>query len=138
MCESTKNSLDQLKLLTPLLPEIPNLVDLISIPDTIINYNIPNGTSLGFKLLFEDKVAVQKHFLSLGSKFPTHLHENSIECLIVYEGKLKVTIDNEEIVKVLTPGESINIPKNSTHKVQALEDTWLIGVIIPKEDGYPQ
>ena len=133
------NNLDKLKELTEELPAVPKLDDLVEGRDLAnhsIIYKVEEGTSFGFGLLNRPEVAVQELFVSKGTAFPEHVHKNEDEWGIVYKGKMKVVVGNEEIV--LNSGDCVKFDKGVIHSSKALEDTWLIVVAVPRIDGFPE
>lgn len=132
-------SLTKLKELTKVLPPVPHLSEMIHNPGgtrSYIEYNVNGGTCIGFGLLNQEQIAVQKIFISSGTEFPLHTHEIEKEFGIIYSGLLKVFVEDEEYI--VNPGECIEFCCNQKHKVIALDDTWLIAVSIPAIDGYPK
>lgn len=95
-----------------------------------VRYEVERGNCIGIGLLHERSCAVQKAFMSKGTVFPAHVHEE-IEYLLIYEGKLE--LDGKQY----DTGEVIRIAPGQEHIVKALEDTWMIGVTIPASTAYP-
>jgi len=128
--------------LTSDLPILENLVK--NMKDDIVIYEAEGGDVIGIGLYKSDDISVQKANLPAGTFWPFHKHE-AIERLIVYVGKLKVEKsgggcfddDTEVVEKILEVGDSVKILPNTPHCVTALEDTWVLGVIIPDDKGYP-
>jgi len=63
-----------------------------------------------------------------------HQHEE-IEHIIVYSGKIKVKNGDEDII--VDYGQSIAFEPFTPHKIEMLEDSWLIGITIPSSKNYP-
>jgi len=132
------NSIETLKILTEELPPIPTLSSFeTNIEKGYSEYVVEEGLSFGHSLYNRPEVAVMRMFVSKGTKWPNHVHDNETEWLMVYKGSIKVRCDNEEDV-TLVPGSAIEFCKNKNHYGEALEDTWLIAVSIPRVDGYPK
>lgn len=132
------NPIETLRELTKVLPQVPALVDMIHNPGNVrsyVEYEVEDGTSIGFGLLNQKEVAVQKLFLSKGTNFPSHKHDEEKEIGIVFQGKLSVTINGES--RILGVGDVVQFDKNCCHSGKAIEDTWLIAVSIPRIEGYP-
>ena len=113
-------------------------VKLSGIPNGVkgcVQYNVEHGIAFGFSCLDDPKVSVQKAVMSKGAKFPTHTHYEH-EWLIVYDGEIAVYVDGE-CVKIGRAG-SVLLKPGIPHSVDALEDTWMIGVTIPPTTGYPK
>lgn len=121
------NALKQLKELTPKLPSI-----VVSEKSPAIEYNVANGMCFGLALVNTNNVSVQIAVMSKGAEFPAHDHKSE-EFLIIYRGKLIV----KELGKEFGIGEHIHFPAGFLHTVVALEDTKMIAVAVPSEEGYP-
>ncbi len=130
MCEQDEY-LDKLRDLTPKLSAfVPS-----DARSDVIEYETSCGTVIGFGLLAREEVAVQRVFLSFGSKFPRH-QLNETEFLIPYIGSLKVTINGE--TTLYKPGEACVLPPNTPHSTEAMEDTYIVAVTVPADEkGYP-
>lgn len=95
-----------------------------------VRYDVEHGNCIGVGLLHERSVAVQKSFMSKGTVFPKHIHDET-ELLVVYEGAIEV--DGRQY----SVSEVVRFHNGQEHTVKALEDTWLIGIIIPASSAYP-
>lgn len=96
-----------------------------------IRYEVSKGNCIGVGLLHERSVAVQKSFMSAGTIFPAHVHSET-EFLIIYEGSLECD------GKVYSAADVLKIAPEQEHVVKALEDTWMVAVIIPASSAYPE
>ena len=94
-----------------------------------------NEACLGYFLFKNPKVAVQRAHIKKGSILPQHEHKQN-EYLIIYDGKIKVTI-NEQEQRIYTAGQSVYFPPKTLHCVEALEDAWVIGITVPASEVYP-
>jgi quercetin dioxygenase-like cupin family protein len=130
----TKRKFDivELKAKTEQLPDLASLV--LSVNNGVIEYDAAEGTILGFPLFHTPKVAVQRHFLSSGTVFGNHTHEQR-EWLLVYDGELKVQVEDKE--ERLSVAECVFVDAAQEHSLEAIRDTWLICVSIPAAEGYP-
>ena len=124
------DGLDKLEILTN---NLPSLVKEES--EGYVEYKVGKGTSLGFNLYNNGDIAIQRAFLTKGTTFPTHVHENEIEILIIYKGSGKLITIKEE--KIFKSGETCRVEKGVPHSWEMLEDSWLIGITIPAGEGYP-
>ena len=98
-------------------------------------YNVNDGTSLGFALYKDPEIAVQRIFISAGSKPLPHNHKEK-EYITVYRGKLRVTIDGKD--RICKVGDSVYFNPMQMHHESILEDTWLLCVTIPACEEYPE
>ena len=89
----------------------------------------------GYYLYKEGYVAVQQAFIKKGNILPNHSHKEK-EYLIVYKGKIKVTINNQE-QKTYNTGDCVYFQPHTLHCVEGLEDTWMIGITVPASEVYP-
>lgn len=99
-----------------------------------IEYDVGAGTCFGIGLLKRDDVAVQQAFMSSGTRFPTHQHDE-IEYLIVHHGRLVVWVGGNQ--KDIGFGMSVRFNPGEPHTVEAQEDTWMIALTLPAASGYP-
>lgn len=132
-------NIEHLKTLTDNLPPIPKLSEMIHNPGSVrsyIEYDVEDGSAIGFGLLSQKEVGVQKLFISSGTTFPNHIHDKEVEFGILFEGKLEVEINGEK--QIVEKGECVKFCCKDIHGARALEDTWLIAVSIPRIDGYPK
>lgn len=139
MQQKSNKEIIQLKKLTDSLPPIPTIGDFSSFDksNNFITYDLDLGTAFGFSLLSEPEIVVQKAFLSVGTSFPLHTHNESIEYILPYKGKIKATFPDREQEIVCTNNEPLCIKAKEPHKIFALQDTWLILIIVPREQNYP-
>ena len=114
---------------------IPLLSDITISNSPDVEYDVKNGTSLGFNLYNNEEIAVQRAFASKDSVFPEHVHKKETEILIVYKGEGICYYGDEE--KHMNVGDCIKIEPNINHSWKMLKDTWLIGITIPAVKGYP-
>jgi len=126
------DNLTKLKELTKELPLLSNVIEK-RYKDSI-SYKMLHGVCTGEELFYHQTVAVQRSFMSKGAVFPIHLHKEN-EWLIVSRGHLKSI--NESKTTELKDGDGIRIKEGESHVVEAIEDTWLIGITIPASEGYP-
>jgi len=79
------------------------------------------GSLIVLGLFKNDFIAVARAFASKGTICPNHTHEDSVEWMCVYYGKIKVTFDcdKEDVI------------------VEFLEDTWTLVITIPPDGSFP-
>ena len=122
------SNLEALKEMTKRLP------DLIALASSTVRYDVMGGQCVGVNLRFAPQVAVQDAYMSAGAEFPVHSHDG-VEHLVVYEGRLRVETDG--IVQEIGVGEGCVFLAGVKHTVLALENTWVIGITVPSDEGYP-
>lgn len=122
----------ELKRKTIALPDLTSFITAVY--NGVVEYDTGEGTILGFPLYNTPRVAVQRHFLSAGTVFGSHTHEEK-EWIMVYEGELMITIEEEE--ETLSLSDYVCIDIGLKHSLRAVVDTWLICVSIPAAKGYP-
>ncbi len=106
------------------------------------------GTFIGFGLHREKSVAVQRVFMSKGTKIERHSHPEQ-EYVIVYKGKVSITREHQQSVlidgkvqkaspnMILGPADGIHFFANEWHEGEVIEDCWVISMTIPAGEGYP-
>ncbi len=97
--------------------------------------DMDKGTSLMFGLLNEPSISCAKQFVSKGSIFPQHTH-NQKEFLIVYEGEMLLEMEGNQYV--LGIGGCIYINPGVEHGATFSSDCWFIAITIPQTEGWPQ
>lgn len=132
MCEV----LFKLEQLTPDLPPVPQLSNFKEEFNDVIVYRFKEGVVRSSNVYSEDDIAIAKSFIPNGVTFDMHSHKYSREWVIVLEGLLKLTLDGEELV--LDKYDSIKIEADKPHSAKALQDTTIIAITIPKDDGFPE
>ena len=132
MCEV----LDKLEQLTLELPQVPSLKDFKITEDGITTYRLENGVAISENIYSTVDVAIAKTHIPKGTTFNTHLHDMSGEWVIVLDGVLDATIES----KTFTLGkyDSIKIDANKPHSAIAVEDTTIIAITVPRDEGYPE
>ena len=119
-------NLKKLKELTPKLHEL-----ILPISDNpgehIIEYKCAEGTAIAFGLYKEEDVGVQRVFMSKGTKFPEHNHEEH-EYILVYKGKVKKITNFGAFVEIL-PGKEglLHISEIALERVNRVEDHLKVG-----------
>lgn len=124
----------QLERLCSMVQKLPDLVS--SRQPGMVTYCMADGkAAFGVKLLRQDFVAVQNVFMPAGV-FPRHSHAER-EWVMLYCGKLRLIMDDDNKDRVLTPGDGAFLESNTAHSLEALENSWMICVTIPAGEGYP-
>jgi len=128
--------------------KLVNLKDIVlKEHGTFTEYNVGDKTAIGFGLFKNDKIGVQRAFCNKSTEFPTHQHSEQ-EYIILYQGKIEVFCEEVCIIKdyklsnktnpvILEGGDCAYFHPNTDHSIKILEDTWMIGIIIPSVEGYP-
>jgi quercetin dioxygenase-like cupin family protein len=93
----------------------------------LINDNKIKTISYGNKMLMAE------FHLKKGSLLPKHSHPHEQTGYLI-KGKIKLFINNTS--KNLKPGDSWNIPGNTDHKAEILEDSVAIEVFSPVREEY--
>lgn len=131
------DNLRKLKEITPKLSKFiiskPNHDS--SNPGNFIEYS-PNdgGTFLGFGLFKNTNIAVQRVFMSKGTKIPEHNHKEW-ECCITYSGNYILHYKEED--REMPPKSIAIFEPDKPHSGIMLEDTWIIAITIPASGDYP-
>ena len=94
---------------------------------------------LGVKLdnVYEDAnstITIAK-YNEVTDALPMHIHNNSVQCLMVSKGKFLLKIDSG--IRIMQKGDCALIPQGVQHTTAALEkDSEIIGICIPPENAY--
>lgn len=99
-------------------------------------FNLENGTAFGWTLFATEEVHCFRAFLSRGTVFPLHEHNLSAETTILYRGAMQLICSEEGCKPESTTmeiGKPVYLDKRVNHKLVALEDSWVISVLIPPD-----
>jgi len=87
---------------------------------------------LGRKVIHGAHITVAKLRLAKGAVVPMHSHVNE-QISMVERGRMRFVIAGEE--RILSPGETVQIPPHAPHTVEALEDSVATDLFSPiRED----
>jgi quercetin dioxygenase-like cupin family protein len=84
-------------------------------------------------LCYGQSTLMAEFYLEKGALIPEHAHFHEQTGYLV-EGKIRFFIDG--ISKELSAGDSWNVPGNSNHRVEVLEDSFVIEVFSPVREDY--
>ena len=131
MCDT----LDRLCEITKNLPPVP--LEEFRVVDAFKTfYEFSTGTASSQNVYSTPDIAIAKTFIPKGVAFEPHVHTSITEWVIVLSGMLKVY--REGFTDTLVKYESLQIPANKPHSALALEDTTIIAITVPKDEGYPE
>jgi quercetin dioxygenase-like cupin family protein len=80
------------------------------------------------QVIHAQHITIARIGLAKGGSVPTHAHINE-QVLNMISGRLKVLLDG--VALVLQGGQTLVIPPNVPHSVEALEDTVAVDVFSP-------
>src|SRR5215216_2867620 len=80
------------------------------------------------KFVSGERETIAQIYLKRGAIVPLHAHESE-QMTYVLQGALKLLVAGEEVT--LREGEVLHIPSNVAHQVEALDDTFVLGVFSP-------
>lgn len=72
-----------------------------------------------------------------GHRLSLQIHEKKMETQYLYKGKIKIYLgEKQEDLKeiILNPGDKVEIPPHTVHRVEALEDSEIFEVSTPELD----
>ena len=136
-----ETTFDRLRELTQNLPPVPSLEDLVEINSTGYQVNFNHGRVYKegeevIALLNTPDIAVVDVHGKKGDTLTTHRHEGEKEYMLVYEGTLRVVINN--LNTDLGKGDCIAVERSIPHKLIALEDVSYIAITVPASKHYPK
>ena len=127
--------IDKLEEITPNLPEYPPLTSFKISTDGGAKYIFTDGVAISENIYDTKDIAIAKTFIPKGVTFEPHIHIVSDEWVIVLDGVLKIFSDKEE--KILNKHDSVMVIANKPHYAIAVEDTTIIAITVPKDNGWP-
>jgi quercetin dioxygenase-like cupin family protein len=80
------------------------------------------------KFVSGEQETVAQIYLKRGAVVPRHAHESE-QMTYVLQGALKLLVAGDEVT--LRDGEVLHISPGATHQVEALDDTFVLGVFSP-------
>ena len=80
------------------------------------------------KFVSGERETIAQIYLKRGAIVPQHAHESE-QMTYVLQGALKLLVAGEEVT--LREGEVLHIRPNVPHQVEALDDTFVLGVFSP-------
>jgi quercetin dioxygenase-like cupin family protein len=89
--------------------------------------------SIGRQMLHTETMTLARITLRQGALVPRHQHENE-QIATVLEGRLRFVVGDEE--REVTAGESVPLPANVAHEVEALEDSVVLDVFSPVREDW--
>ncbi len=111
---------------------------MIEYPRRVTHHNwtqIPEeqlNPSVSRQVIHGETITVARIRLRKGAVVPLHNHVNE-QISMIEHGRLRFVVDGEE--RVLGAGETLTIPPNAPHLVEALEDSLATDVFSPiRED----
>ncbi len=99
----------------------------------VVHYPNESGPTTGFSLKNTGHVAVMDANVPAATEFPDHRHD-SAEVMVVYRGEIRIKVS--DTWHTLRVGDHISIPAGVKHRAVAVDDTWLIAITIPADEGY--
>jgi quercetin dioxygenase-like cupin family protein len=88
---------------------------------------------LGRQLLHTETMTVGRIILAAGAGVGTHHHVHE-QVATVLEGRLRFVVGGDE--QIVAAGESVFIPSDVPHAVEALEDSIVLDVFSPVRDDW--
>jgi quercetin dioxygenase-like cupin family protein len=80
------------------------------------------------KFVSGERETMAQIYLKRGAIVPRHSHESE-QMTYVLQGSLRLLVAGEEVT--LREGEVLHIPSSVPHQVEALDDTFVLGVFSP-------
>jgi quercetin dioxygenase-like cupin family protein len=91
------------------------------------------SSTIGRQVVHTDRMTVARVLLAAGALVPEHRHEHE-QIATLLEGRLRFVVDGEE--REIGPGESVLLPANVPHLVEALEDSVVLDLFAPVRDDW--
>lgn len=88
---------------------------------------------IGRQMVNTGLLTVAMIHLAEGAVVPRHAHHNE-QVATVLSGRLRFAVGDEEAV--VGPGESVVLPPDVPHEVEALEDAVVIDVFSPRREDW--
>lgn len=139
---STDKNLDRLREITPNLPRVPSLADIMTRGTGLRHAfkTIAGGPILEQIVWSENDVAIGLDEAKAGTKVAEHEHANEVEVYVVVEGAVACHInrDGKTSTQTATRGQIIVIPAGCPHICTAVEDLRMVVITVPAAEGMRQ
>jgi quercetin dioxygenase-like cupin family protein len=89
--------------------------------------------SIGRQLLHTETMTFARIHLRAGAVVPTHAHANE-QVATVLAGRLRFVVGDDE--QIVAAGESMFVPGDVPHMVEALEDSVVLDVFSPVREDW--
>jgi quercetin dioxygenase-like cupin family protein len=89
--------------------------------------------TIGRQMIHTETMTLARVTLRKGALVPIHEHENE-QISNVLEGRVRFVVGDEE--REVTAGESMPLPANVPHEVEALEDSLVLDVFSPAREDW--
>jgi quercetin dioxygenase-like cupin family protein len=93
----------------------------------------PLGPTLSRQVIHTDRMTVARLYLTKGAVVPRHSHENEQVTMLV-KGKIVFRFDDGETI--VEGGQTLQIPSNVPHMVEALEDSEALDLFSPVREDW--
>lgn len=91
------------------------------------------GPQVTRRVVHGENLTVSKIHLDQGAVFPEHCHANE-QVTLLLTGRVRITYpDHDQIVEA---GQLIQTPPNVPHRLDALEESYVIDVFAPRRDDW--
>jgi quercetin dioxygenase-like cupin family protein len=91
------------------------------------------SATVGRQMIHTETMTLARVQLKRGALVPMHEHDNE-QIATVLEGRLRFVVAGEE--RVVGVGESVPLPANVPHEVEALEDSVVLDVFSPAREDW--
>lgn len=91
------------------------------------------SAAISRKVIHSEAMTIARIRLQKGAIVPLHSHANE-QVTILETGKLRFVIDGEE--RLLNGGETLLIPPNAPHLVEALEESFATDLFCPVREDW--
>ena len=91
------------------------------------------SAGIGRQVLHTETMTVARIVLAAGAVVPGHAHVNE-QVTTVLEGRLRFVVDGRE--HIVVAGESVFLPANAQHEVEALSDAVALDVFSPVREDW--
>ncbi len=85
------------------------------------------------QVVHTDRMTVARIYLDRGAVVPEHAHENE-QMTLLERGRLKFTIGG--VTEIVAAGQTMQIPPNAEHTVEALEDSQALDIFVPRREDW--
>ena len=99
--------------------------------------DLPKGSATSVCLFENERINIARTHVSKGSIFPSHVHEDIREHIIVELGHIELLLCESGTKINMTESDCYIVDCNTLHSARILEDTVLIAISMPPDPDFP-
>lgn len=117
---------------------VPDFIDLLERRSGhSATYKFKNGSMTSESIYSCKEISIARTALNKGITVDFHKHAAQYEIMIVLSGAITIEFKTNKIIHLRQYGYLV-VETEVAHSITATEDTVLISLTVPKDDGFPE